>query len=162
MGVCHNINLTVAREAEAVVSQTRSALLQALQKATGRAGAATRGGEAPRLPGTRRLQLLVTAVVQMLALLMGLLVLKRDGLLLVSTCFSFFLPWFSLARSFGFSVFVTFFIPQQVLTYTDFCRLHQYQLSVAYAPVCVRHILDTYCAHHAHASACGASTACLD
>ena len=35
VGVCHNIILTVAREAEAVVSQTRYALLQALQKATG-------------------------------------------------------------------------------------------------------------------------------
>lgn len=73
-----------APPAQSKPRQAKLALLmkQALQKATGRAGAATRGGEAPRLPGTRRLQLLVTAVVQMLALLMGLVALKRDGLLL--------------------------------------------------------------------------------
>lgn len=56
---------------------------QALQKATGHAtGTATRGGEAPRLPETRLQQLLATAVLLMLALLMGL-ALKRGGLLLV-------------------------------------------------------------------------------
>lgn len=85
MGVCHNIIPTVAREIEGMVSEIGSAVLQALQKATGHAtGAATRGGEAPRLPETRRQQLLVTALLLISALPMGL-VLKSDGLLLVST-----------------------------------------------------------------------------